>query len=68
MVGPNANIVVSEFSRIIWPFFFFLFCQVHAKYSYKGNLLFTLNEGRQAARAPHVKGLIEGRNDLVISA
>lgn len=66
MIGPNANIVVSEFARI-W-LFFFLFCQIHAKHSYKGNLLSTLNEGRQAARTPHVKGLIEGRDDLVISA
>lgn len=66
MVGPNANIVVSEFARIIW--FFFLFCQIHAKHSYKGNLLPTLNRGRQAAGAPHVKGLIEGKDDLVICA
>lgn len=47
---------------------FFLFCQVHAKHSYKGNLLPTLNRGRQAAGAPHVKGLIEGKDDLVICA
>lgn len=46
-VGSNADIVVSIFARII---VIFLFCQIQAKHTYKGNLLSTLN--READRLP----------------
>lgn len=52
MVGSNADIVVSIFARIIW---LFLFCQIQAKHSYKGNLLSTLNREQTGCQSTTCK-------------